>query len=71
MWLTGPVRLQGYKHPSAEVRKAVVFALVELDFLLGDDLAPYLEALSSSQIKLLNIYIKRAQETTRNPNAPA
>ncbi len=33
---------QGYKHTSAEVRKAVVFALVELQLVLGDELLPHL-----------------------------
>lgn len=57
-----PGLVKGYKHSSAEVRKAVVFALVELQLVLGDELLPYLSALSPSQTKLLAIYVKRAQE---------
>lgn len=53
---------QGYKHEAAEVRKAVVFALVEVYLVLGDDLQPHLEPLSPSQLKLLKIYVKRSQD---------
>eukprot|EP00053_Salpingoeca_punica_P026132 m.19572 g.19572 ORF g.19572 m.19572 type:complete len:1435 (+) comp8482_c0_seq1:212-4516(+) len=57
-----PGILKGYKSPAAEVRKAVVFALVELHAILGEQLMTHLTSLTSSQMKLLNIYIKRAEE---------
>lgn len=57
-----PLRLQGYKHEAAEVRKAVVFALVEVYLVMGEDLQPHLEPLSPSQLKLLRIYVKRSQD---------
>lgn len=53
--------LQGYKHTAAEIRKSVVFALVELHMILGPTLTPHLSPLTSSQSKLLKIYIKRAE----------
>jgi len=46
----------------AEVRKGVVFALVEMYLVLGDAMMPHLSMLSSSQMKLLGIYIKRAED---------
>lgn len=61
-----PGLIQGYKHPLAEVRKGVVFALVEMYLVLGDELNVHLGELSSSQRKLLGIYIKRAEEKLRD-----
>ena len=46
----------------AEVRKGVVFALVEMYLTVGPLLKNHLTELSSSQHKLLDIYIKRAEE---------
>lgn len=57
-----PGIVQGYKHPMAEVRKGVVFALVEMYLTMDAPLMEKLGDLSSSQKKLLMIYIKRAQE---------
>jgi len=57
-----PGLIKGYKHALAEVRKGVVFALVEIHLILGDGLTPHLSDLSSSQTKLLGIYIKRAED---------
>lgn len=57
-----PGLFKGYKHPAAEVRKAVVFGLVEIHLVIGEKLDPHLTALTSSQTKLLKIYIQRAQE---------
>lgn len=45
-----------------EVRKAVVFALVEIHAKLGNLFEPYLESLSPSQQKLVTIYISRRSE---------
>ena len=64
-----PGLFNGYKNAAAEVRKAVVFALVELHLRLGDHLRPHLTPLSASQQKLLQIYIKRAEEKIRAKSA--
>ena len=61
-----PGIIKGYKHPMAEVRKGVVFALVEMYLTLGPILKNSLGELSSSQHKLLDIYIKRAQDRIQN-----
>ena len=57
-----PGIVKAYKHPMAEVRKGVVFALVEMYLTIGAPLMQHLGDLSSSQKKLLAIYIKRAEE---------
>ena len=57
-----PGLAHSYKHPMAEVRKGVVFALVEIHLVLGDSMMPHLHDLTSSQMKLLGIYIKRAED---------
>lgn len=57
-----PGLAQNYKHELAEVRKSVVFALVEIHLVLGDSMMPHLSSLTPSQMKLLSIYIKRAED---------
>ena len=47
------------------MRKASVFCIVSLHQLAGEDLQPHLESLTGSKLKLLNLYIKRAQGRTR------
>ena len=48
-----------FKNPSADVRKAVVFCLVDIYMVLGENFTPYLSQLSTSQLKLVTIYINR------------
>lgn len=45
------------------VRKAAVFCLVSLYMIIGDNLRDHLKNLSSSKVKLLNVYINRAKES--------
>jgi CLIP-associating protein 1/2 len=52
-----------FNHNNADVRKSVVFCLVEIFILLGRRFQPYLDELSPSQQKLVNIYIQRRQES--------
>ncbi|KAJ1639527.1 armadillo-type protein, partial [Pavlovales sp. CCMP2436] len=54
-----PPLFDAFKSPSADVRKAVVFALVDMYLVLGDELTPHLSELSTSQLKLVTIYINR------------
>ncbi|KAF7211245.1 transcript variant X24 [Nothobranchius furzeri] len=56
-----PGLIQGYDNSESSVRKACVFCLVALYAVIGEDLKPHLSQLSSSKLKLLNLYIKRAQ----------
>jgi len=45
--------------PVVDLRKAVVFVLVEAYLLIGDALYPYVKELPPPQKKLLTIYIDR------------
>ncbi|XP_061411128.1 CLIP-associating protein 2-like isoform X4 [Lethenteron reissneri] len=56
-----PGLVQGYDNAETSVRKASVFCLVAIYTVIGDELTPHLALLSSSKMKLLNLYIKRAQ----------
>uniref|UniRef100_A0A8C9TFK1 Cytoplasmic linker associated protein 2 n=1 Tax=Scleropages formosus TaxID=113540 RepID=A0A8C9TFK1_SCLFO len=56
-----PGLIQGYDNPESSVRKACVFCLVAIYAIVGEDLKPHLSQLSGSKLKLLNLYIKRAQ----------
>ncbi len=40
---------QGFKNPSAEVRKAVVFCLVDVHLVLGDDFTEWLKPLNAAR----------------------
>ncbi|XP_075442444.1 CLIP-associating protein 2 isoform X31 [Ascaphus truei] len=59
-----PGLIQGYDNSESSVRKACVFCLVAVHAVIGDDLKPHLGQLPSSKMKLLNLYIKRAQTGT-------
>lgn len=50
---------QAFKNPNADVRKAVVFLLVDLYVEFNDDFHPYLAQLSTTQQKLVQLYCKR------------
>ncbi|XP_076865027.1 CLIP-associating protein 2 isoform X17 [Brachyhypopomus gauderio] len=56
-----PGLIQGYDNSESSVRKACVFCLVAVYAIIGEDLKPHLSQLSGSKLKLLNLYIKRAQ----------
>lgn len=63
-----PPLFDAFKSPSADVRKAVVFALVDMFLVLGDELTPHLSELSTSQLKLVTIYINRSTKArAENP----
>ncbi|XP_028904708.1 CLIP-associating protein 2 isoform X32 [Ornithorhynchus anatinus] len=56
-----PGLIQGYDNSESSVRKACVFCLVAIHAVIGEDLKPHLSQLTGSKMKLLNLYIKRAQ----------
>ncbi|XP_066546914.1 CLIP-associating protein 2 isoform X19 [Amia ocellicauda] len=56
-----PGLIQGYDNSESSVRKACVFCLVAIHAVIGEELKPHLSQLSGSKLKLLNLYIKRAQ----------
>ncbi|XP_059206506.1 CLIP-associating protein 2 isoform X20 [Centropristis striata] len=66
-----PGLIQGYDNSESSVRKACVFCLVAIYAVIGEDLKPHLSQLSSSKLKLLNLYIKRAQSGSGGSEAPS
>ncbi|XP_041104306.1 CLIP-associating protein 2-like isoform X40 [Polyodon spathula] len=56
-----PGLVQGYDNSESSVRKACVFCLVAIHAVIGEELKPHLNQLTGSKLKLLNLYIKRAQ----------
>ncbi|XP_023185216.1 CLIP-associating protein 1-A-like isoform X3 [Xiphophorus maculatus] len=64
-----PGLLQGYDNTESSVRKASVFCLVAVYAVIGEELKPYLSQLTGSKMKLLNLYIKRAQTSTSNSSS--
>ncbi|XP_036366143.1 CLIP-associating protein 1-B isoform X15 [Octopus sinensis] len=56
-----PGLLKSYDDSESTVRKASVFCLVSIYMAVGDNLRPYLSQLNYSKMKLLKLYIKRAQ----------
>ncbi|XP_048848664.1 CLIP-associating protein 2 isoform X6 [Brienomyrus brachyistius] len=66
-----PGLIQGYDNSESSVRKACVFCLVALYSVIGEELKPHLGQLSGSKLKLLNLYIKRAQTGSGNTEPSA
>ncbi|XP_028846228.1 CLIP-associating protein 1a isoform X19 [Denticeps clupeoides] len=64
-----PGLLQGYDNTESSVRKASVFCLVAIYSVIGEELKPHLSQLTGSKMKLLNLYIKRAQTTNSNSSS--
>ncbi|XP_064471779.1 CLIP-associating protein 1-like isoform X2 [Ornithodoros turicata] len=57
-----PVLLKAYDHSESQVRKAAVFCMVTLHGVVGSDvMKPHLAPLTGCKLKLLNLYIQRAQ----------
>jgi CLIP-associating protein 1/2 len=57
-----PGLLKAYDNVESSVRKAAVFCIVALHQLVGEgSLQPHLDCLNGSKMKLLSLYIKRAQ----------
>ncbi|XP_063953372.1 CLIP-associating protein 1-like isoform X7 [Lytechinus pictus] len=69
------VLLKSYDHTESSVRKASVFCLVAIHNIIGDKLKEKLADLPGCKMKLLNLYIKRAQAEkdaqTPSPSSPS
>ncbi|XP_058094985.1 CLIP-associated protein-like [Magnolia sinica] len=57
-----PALFDAFGNPSADVRKTVVFCLVDIYIMLGKAFLPYLERLNSSQLRLVTIYANRISQ---------
>jgi len=64
-----PPLFEAFKNPNADVRKAVVFGLVDMYMVLGEQLTPHLAVLSTSQLKLVTIYINRTAKARADRSA--
>ena len=64
-----PPLFEAFKNPNADVRKAVVFCLVDMYMVLGEQLTPHLAVLSTSQLKLVTIYINRTAKARADRTA--
>ena len=60
-----PPLFEAFDSQSADVRKAVVFCLVDMWVVLGDALTPHLGALSTSQLKLVTIYVNKTHQSRK------
>ncbi|CAF0866930.1 unnamed protein product [Adineta steineri] len=61
-----PPLLTSWDSETSSVRKAAVFCLVSIYLVVGDSLRAHLHKLSASKLKLLNVYISKAQQQTSN-----
>ncbi|XP_057483646.1 CLIP-associated protein isoform X2 [Actinidia eriantha] len=63
-----PALFEAFGNQSADVRKTVVFCLVDIYIMLGKAFLPYLEGLNSTQLRLVTIYANRISQA-RSGNA--
>ncbi|KAL8137117.1 hypothetical protein V2J09_003118 [Rumex salicifolius] len=57
-----PSIFDAFDNQSADVRKTVVFCLVDIYIMLGKTFLPYLEGLNSTQLRLVTIYANRISQ---------
>ncbi|KAF3777171.1 CLIP-associated protein [Nymphaea thermarum] len=57
-----PALFDAFGNQSADVRKSVVFCLVDMYIVLGKAFLPYLGGLSSTQLRLVTIYANRISQ---------
>lgn len=57
-----PALFDAFGNQSADVRKTVVFCLVDIYIMLGKGFLPYLEGLNSTQLRLVTIYANRISQ---------
>ncbi|KAL3725153.1 hypothetical protein ACJRO7_030207 [Eucalyptus globulus] len=57
-----PALFEAFGNQSADIRKTVVFCLVDIYIMLGKAFLPYLEGLNSTQLRLVTIYANRISQ---------
>ncbi|KAF0757155.1 Uncharacterized protein FWK35_00015819 [Aphis craccivora] len=58
--------LQSYDNPDSAVRKSAVFCMVSLYKVFGSrEFMPHISSLNGAKLKLLNLYIERAQQSIK------
>ncbi|OWK62809.1 CLIP-associating protein 1 [Lonchura striata] len=58
--------LQDFNYMETSVRKASVFCLVAIYSAIGEELKPHIAQCTGSKMKLLDLYLKRAETTNSN-----
>lgn len=66
-----PVVLSSINSPLPDLRKAVVFILVEMYLSVGDSVFPYINSLTPPQRKLMTIYVEKRMNERKNIVAAA
>lgn len=62
---------QANDHEETSVRKSTVMCMVALHKAVGEErLLPYITSLPGSKLKLLRLYISRAQQQSPVPTSP-
>ncbi|GKT32686.1 hypothetical protein ADUPG1_006776 [Aduncisulcus paluster] len=56
---------EAFRNPSADIRKAVVFCLVDLYMPFGNDLNPFLSTLTATQLRLVTVYVQRLRKARK------
>ncbi|XP_057320335.1 CLIP-associating protein 1-A isoform X3 [Microplitis mediator] len=63
--------MQAYENPESVVRKAAVFCMVAIHAAIGEEaFNKYRKNLYGGKLKLLNIYIQKAQEAAQSSSSP-
>ncbi|PPD87989.1 hypothetical protein GOBAR_DD15076 [Gossypium barbadense] len=62
-----PAIFEAFGNQSADVRKTVVFCLVDIYIMLGKAFLPHLEGLNSTQLRLVTIYANRISQARLGP----
>uniref|UniRef100_A0A2P2MUH6 TOG domain-containing protein n=1 Tax=Rhizophora mucronata TaxID=61149 RepID=A0A2P2MUH6_RHIMU len=57
-----PAVFEAFGNQSADIRKTVVFCLVDIYIMLGKAFLPYLEGLNPTQLRLVTIYANRISQ---------
>lgn len=65
-----PALIKAYDNQESPVRKAAVFCMVAIHGVVGEAMFPHLSSLNGSKMKLLNLYIKRAQAQNSGGSTP-
>ncbi|CAM1312763.1 CLASP1 (predicted) [Pycnogonum litorale] len=65
-----PGLIRAYDNQESSVRKAAVFCMVAIHNCVGEEMKSHLGELNGSKMKLLNLYIKRAQSLASNDTSP-
>ncbi|GKT32685.1 hypothetical protein ADUPG1_006775, partial [Aduncisulcus paluster] len=60
-----PGLFEAFRNPSADIRKAVVFCLVDLYMTFGNDLNPFLSTLTATQLRLVTVYVQRLRKARK------